>query len=97
MFLQFELWKQCSFGCRFCYNQGFTKVSNKLQNLQRVIDIMKSEEADQYDEFGIIGGEFFNGEISNKQVHKKFYELVDIMIDKLHKCKAKRCLVATSL
>lgn len=97
MFLQFELWKQCSFGCKFCYNQGFTKTFNKLQNLQRVIDIMNSEEADQYDEFGIIGGEFFNGEISNKQVHKKFYELIDIMIDKLQKYKAKRCLVATSL
>ena len=61
------------------------------------LKILNSKKADEYDEFGIIGGEFFNGEIDTKEVHDKFYEIIDNFINKIKQNKAKRCLITAAL
>ena len=97
MFLQFELWKQCSFGCKFCFNRDVPKIRNKIDTMNMALKILNSKKADEYDEFGIIGGEFFNGEINIKEIHDKFYEIIDNFINKIKQNKAKRCLVTAAL
>lgn len=97
MFLQFELWKQCSLGCKFCYNNGILRQRNKIKSIKKVLSILNSNEANNYDNFGIIGGEFFNGEINTSEVKKYFYKLIDNFIEKIKTKIAKRCLVTTSL
>ena len=97
MFLQFELWKQCSLGCKFCYNNGIPRRRDKIASMQKVLDILNSPEVDKYTDFGIIGGEFFNGEIDTPEVKEYFYKIIENFIDKVNKGIAKRCLVTTSL
>lgn len=60
-FIQFELWKDCSQGCRFCFNKGQIPV-NKTESCKYVLENLKKLKEGQYDYIGIIGGEFFNGE-----------------------------------
>lgn len=97
MFLQFELWKECSFGCKFCFNRDIERKRNKIDSIKATLNVLNSEKADDYDEFGIIGGEFFNGELDSKELHDYFYELIDTFINKIKTGKAKRCLITTAL
>ena len=60
-FIQFELWKDCSQGCKFCFNKGQVPV-NKTESCKYVLENLKMLKEGQYDYIGIIGGEFFNGE-----------------------------------
>ena len=73
-FVQFEFWKDCSQGCRFCCNKGQPKI-NKQESIQYIMDILNSEEIKEYNEVGFIGGEFFNGEI--KEVREEFYKVFE--------------------
>jgi len=97
MFLQFELWKNCSFGCAFCFNRDIVKKQDKLKRIAEIINHLNSEEADNYDEFGIMGGEIFNNELDTLELKQDFYKLIDVLIDKLKTGKAKRCLICTSM
>ena len=97
MFLQFELWKQCSFGCKFCYNNGIPRRRNKIECMKKVLGILNTEEANKYSDFGIIGGEFFNGEINTIEVKNYFYKIIDCFINKIKSGIAKRCLITTAL
>ena len=73
-FVQFEFWKDCSQGCRFCCNKGQPKI-NKKESIQYIMDILNSDEIKEYNEVGFIGGEFFNGEI--KEVKEEFYKVFE--------------------
>ncbi len=73
-FVQFELWKDCSIGCKFCCNKGQPKVDKK-ESIQYVMDILNSEEIKEYNEIGFIGGEFFNGELDS--VKEEFYKIFE--------------------
>ena len=74
-FIQYELWKECKLGCKFCYNKDQPDI-DKLTSLQFVSDKIEDEEVKNYNEMGFIGGEFFNGELKNDKVKSKFYNLV---------------------
>lgn len=60
-FIQFELWKDCSQGCKFCFNKGQVPV-NKTESCKYVLEKLQELQTGQYDYIGLIGGEFFNGE-----------------------------------
>lgn len=60
-FIQFELWKDCSQGCKFCCNKGQVPV-NKTESCKYVLEKLQELKPGQYDYIGLIGGEFFNGE-----------------------------------
>ena len=73
-FIQFELWKDCTIGCRFCCNKGQPKIDKK-ESIQYVMDILNSDEIKEYNEVGFIGGEFFNGEL--EYVKEDFYKIFE--------------------
>lgn len=73
-FIQFELWKECHQGCKFCCNKGQPKIDKK-ESIKYVMDILNSDEINEYNEIGFIGGEFFNGEL--EPVKEEFYQIFD--------------------
>lgn len=73
-FIQYELWKDCSLGCKFCFNKK-QKDADKIESLLFVIDKLDNPEVLDYNEVGFIGGEFFNGEIAKPKVKQLFYNL----------------------
>lgn len=75
-FIQFELWKDCSLGCKFCCNKNQPKI-DKIESLHYVLDILNSEEIKNYNEIGLIGGEFFNGELDNPEVYTLFNKILE--------------------
>lgn len=75
-FLQYELWKDCCIGCKFCCNKGQPDL-NKVESLQFVINKLDDEEVYDYNEIGFIGGEFFNREIEDEQVKSLFYKMFE--------------------
>lgn len=91
-FIQFELWKTCTVGCKFCCNKG-QKPIDENKSLDFIIKALDENEIYSYNEIGFIGGEFFNNEISSPKIKEKFYKLFEI-------CKYKnfkKIYVATSL
>lgn len=73
-FIQFELWKDCSLGCKFCFNKKQKDV-NKIESLQFVLNKLDDSEMLDYNEIGFIGGEFFNNELKDNDVKQLFYNL----------------------
>ena len=85
-FVQFELWKECSAGCKFCFNKGLPDC-DKLWSIQDCIDrIQHDPVVALYNEIGFIGGEFFSGhELSDAAVENAFYQLMDTVTDNPHR------------
>lgn len=82
--LQFELWHECNNFCDFCFlgaENMFTPVETKIQSLK---DAIKNSEDFNGDIIAIIGGEFFQGQISNPEVHDLFYKFISLIINKLN-------------
>ena len=77
-FIQFELWKDCSLGCKFCFNKKQKDV-NKIESLQFVLNKLDDSEMLDYNEIGFIGGEFFNNELKDNDVKQLFYNLFKIL------------------
>ena len=97
MFLQFELWKQCSVGCKFCYNRGIKFKRDKIKSMEFIIDKLQSDETDKYNRIGLIAGEIFNGELSTLEEKNLFYKLIDILIEKIHTNKIQEMLITSSM
>lgn len=98
-FLQFELWKNCHVGCKFCFNkyQPTSNTDDKLVALNKMLYVLNSNEIEEYDQVGFIGGEFFGGQLDTKEVKNKFYEGIDIIIERMKQDKINRFYIATSL
>lgn len=81
MQLQFELWEECNSGCKFCYlgaNNRFTSDDIKLSNINQTIDAISINNLDEnVDCLGYIGGEFFQGQLHDKNVKNAFMKLID--------------------
>lgn len=75
-FIQYELWKCCSIGCKFCCNKG-QKDINKIDSLNFVLSKLEDPEILNYDEIGFIGGEFFNNELKDNLVCDLFYKVFE--------------------
>ena len=84
--LQVELWEDCNYRCPFCYlgdNRRLTTPEQKLVAIQKTNDILNSLD-DKYDAFGIIGGEFFDNQLSTTELKSSFLCLIhrlDRMVD----------------
>lgn len=89
-FIQFELWKDCKQGCKFCCNKGQLPV-DKSESCKYILEKLNTLEAGEYDYIGLIGGEFFNGEYKD---HKDlFYQIVRKSIE----LSPKKLFITTSL
>ena len=79
--IMFELWTECNNLCKFCYlgkNNRYTADKDKIKNLKKVIKLLDEhfkKEEDQYKAIGLIGGEFFQGQMRNPEVKKLFFDL----------------------
>ena len=95
--LQFELWRECNNLCKMCFlglENRTTPKATKLESLQEAIDMTLDFNGEI---IAIIGGEFFQGQINDPEVHKKFYEFVSIVINKLNKEEIKSSWVTATL
>lgn len=90
-FLQIQLWQDCRNACPFCCEKHYP--SNKIEDMQFAIDKLNSEEILEFDEIGLIGGEFFDNQIEDENVRNMFYQMWE-QICNMH---FKKIYVATSL
>lgn len=95
--IQFELWQDCHFGCKFC-SLGRVKTSDqfKLENLHKASTTIMTYEKGQYDVIGFIGGEFFNGEMDDR-LFTKFCELMTVANDRVENGYIKEIWLNVSL
>lgn len=80
--IQFELWKNCTNGCEFCFNKGLACSSNadKVRILKEVYYRLERLNYDYYDRIGFIGGELFGNQIEDEEVYAEFYKLFDLCV-----------------
>lgn len=97
--IQFELWKQCSNNCEFCWNKPHVFYNNSAQKIDRLhnaLEEISSLDYNEYDVVGLIGGEFFEGQLSDPCVLSYFLILIE-NIAKLLACdKLKQCFITIS-
>ena len=81
-----ELWEECNNFCEFCFIDSFNKKTNddiKLNNIQLAKDILnKINEPKKA--FGLIGGEFFQGQLNTSFIKDSFYDLCKLIFDKMN-------------
>lgn len=80
--IQFELWKNCTNGCDFCFNKGLpiSFRDDKVRILKEVRYRLVRLNYDFYDKIGFIGGELFGNQLENEEVFKEFYKLFELCI-----------------
>ena len=78
--MQFELRQECNNRCKFCYlgkNIRHTDTDKKIEALHKVYEkICDTSIYKQYDTLAFIGGEFFQGQLNDPQVHDLFFKLM---------------------
>lgn len=84
--LQVELWEDCNHRCSFCYlsnNRRITTVEQKLEAIKKTHKILDGV-TEKYNAFGLIGGEFFDTQLSTDELKEAFITLIkrlDNLID----------------
>lgn len=80
--IQFELWKNCSNGCDFCFNKGLpcSTKEDKIRILKEVRYRLVRLNYEYYDKIGFIGGELFGDQIEDEEVFKEFHKLFELCI-----------------
>lgn len=94
-FIQFELWKDCRNGCKFCFNRGLPDM-DKLESLKFVMNVLNSDKMGNFNEVGFIGGEFFDDQLDNPEVNDGFMGLFQKCSDMVHEGKIQKIYVTTS-
>lgn len=99
-FLQMVLWVDCNSGCAFCLNKrGLMNkdfYEDKIENINKAIEKINNAQPGEYDFVGIIGGEFFQGQITD-EVAPHFIKLSKLIKQKIDDGIFKQLFVATSL
>lgn len=97
--IQFELWPDCQSGCPFCYLNGTKRVTTLAEKKANVLDAISTlnnlDIMKDYNAIGLIGGEFFQGQLHNVEV--EWGNLIDILYAKLKNKEVKEVWIASSL
>ena len=96
-FLQYELWKNCRNNCKFCYNLGQKNFKDIKERIYSIISNLDKFDSDKFSDFGITGGEFFDGQLQQLNIKNEFYELISKICQLIKENKIKRFLVTTAL
>lgn len=83
--IQYELWQECNSRCTYCslgLENRCTPIDKKLESLRTTYQELRKFTKGQYDTLGFIGGEFFQGQLSNPEVLVAFTELI-CMVNRL--------------
>lgn len=80
--LQFELWQECNSRCTYCYlgkGNRNTPDEYKLRSLKNTLEkISDLSIYDEYDTLSYLGGEFFQGQLSNPEVREAFMKVMEM-------------------
>ena len=98
--LQFELWQDCDNCCEWCYLKDHRILTNneqKIHNIQEVIKDINSDSLNDFNAIGLIGGEFFQGQMKNKEVKQAFLQMIQKINNKLMEDKIKEFWITASL
>lgn len=80
--IQFELWKNCTNGCDFCFNKGLpcSSKKDKIRILNEVIYRLARLNYEYYDKVGFIGGELFGNQLEDEDVFTEFTKLFTLCL-----------------
>lgn len=94
-FIQFQLWRDCNHKCPFC-NAGVVSSSEeyKLKQLDFVKNELESGKYKDITRVGVIGGEFFDGQLSTERLITKFIDTICYLTEKP---EIEQVLVASAL
>ncbi len=98
--LQFELWQDCDNCCEWCYLKDHRILTNdeqKIHNIQEVIKDINSSSLDDFNAIGLIGGEFFQGQMKSLTVKEAFLYMIQEINNKLAEDKIKEFWITASL
>lgn len=76
---QWELWQYCNSLCKFCYLGEDNRIHNKKRQLQSLKDLNLSidhMDFEIYNNISLIGGEFFQGQLNDSEIHDKFFSTI---------------------
>jgi hypothetical protein len=76
---QWELWQYCNSLCKFCYLGAENRIHNKNRQLQSLLDLNKAidnMDFETYNNISLIGGEFFQGQLNDVEIHDKFFDTI---------------------
>ena len=76
---QWELWQYCNSLCDFCYLGEENRIHNKARQMQSLVDLnlaIDHMNFNEYNNISLIGGEFFQGQLADKEIHDKFFETI---------------------
>lgn len=97
--IQFELWPDCNNGCQYCYlkdTQRVTTMDFKIKSIKETIEtIMDSSIHAKYNAVGLIGGEFFAGQL--KGLEREWFDLIESVKALLSWHAIKEFWLATAL
>ena len=98
---QFELWEECNSKCTFCYlgkNNKKTDDQYKIQNIEDALkQISNPSFIQKFNCIGYIGGEFFQGQLSNIKVKDAFMKLMSFTAMLLKTKKIEAVWISASL
>ena len=98
--IQFELWPDCNNGCEYCYLKGTQRVTSlefKRNSILKTIEVLNNPETfKEYNAVGLIGGELFDGQVS-QELNKEWFALFDLLNELLETNKIKEVWLATAL
>ena len=98
--VQFELWEECNSKCKFCYlghNNCETPVERKICGIQNAIDVITNLDSNEYDTVSLMGGELFQGQMSNDLVKEKYIELIHLIHELSRKGMLKHVWIYATL
>ena len=80
--IQFELWKNCTNSCDFCFNKGCpcSTKEDKIRILREVRYRLVRLNYEFYEKVGFIGGELFGNQIEDEEVFNEFYKLFALCV-----------------
>ena len=76
---QWEVWQYCNSLCEFCYLGEENRIHNKDRQMQSLNDLelaIEHMDFNVYNNISLIGGEFFQGQLDDDEIHDKFFKVV---------------------
>ena len=81
---QWELWRCCNNLCDFCYlgkDNRHTDKERQLKSLEDLIYNLEHLDYSIYNNISLIGGEFFQGQLADKDVYDQFFKMIDKLVE----------------
>lgn len=97
---QVELWEECDNRCQFCYlaQEGFkTLDTRKLEALNDLKNKLDNFDFDTYNNISLIGGEFFQGQLTTEEIKTKFFDCLLQIGDFYKQKKIGSCWLTVTL